>query len=301
MLQHKKISAKLHGKNRKHYEGMGFPYTKRGNVIWVFPEQVPKHSNTILPSICEYCGEKSPTKASFYWQYKNGITGKFCCENKVCQSQHKELILLLANKKHPIEKLIKICSDKGLRFLYKFKKNERPYARCECIIHGSPVEVALTNLESSQKKNHCSECVSDSKKGSKNPSYNFSKSDEERMKAGWFPGRKKWKDTLLDKDKCCVACQSEDKLEGHHLIYTEDWELKADPDNGVILCKVCHIAKNTGFHHKYGKKWEFTPMDFLKFLEERKKGNEKIDIDSMKKRIETLLSKLGEDSMHILT
>ncbi|MEH7389933.1 HNH endonuclease [Bacillus sp. JJ1474] len=73
----------------------------------------------------------------------------------------------------------------------------------------------------------------------------------------------------MEKDKCCLVCVSTKKLEGHHLFSTKNLELKADHDNGVILCRECHRGKE-GFHTKYGKNHQFTPSDFIEFMEKSK-------------------------------
>jgi hypothetical protein len=293
MLKYEKVQAFLHGNNRRHFEERGIPYSKRGDVIWVYPEFIPHNSNVVLPSVCEYCYKDKSAKASSYWQYKDGVTGRYCCKDKQCRSKHNEFKLYCSNLKTTDEKLMQICGEKRLKYIERIKKKvgkmERWYAICECQIHqGTITEVAFSNLLSKSKKYHCDDCKSDSKRGAKNPSWNPDKSDKERNSTYW-PGKKSWKKALLKNDNnSCVVCRSTKNLEGHHLYSKRDIRLRADCDNGVILCRSCHRSKDKGYHH--WKKGEFSPDDFIVFLEGK---NVDIEIlDKIKKRIVAIKEKI---------
>ncbi len=62
-----------------------------------------------------------------------------------------------------------------------------------------------------------------------------------------------WKKTILERDNfTCQKCKKRGgELVGHHIFNFADFpEFKLSIDNGITLCKNCHIQ----FHKKYGKR-----------------------------------------------
>ena len=61
---------------------------------------------------------------------------------------------------------------------------------------------------------------------------------------------------------CCKICKSKEDINAHHLFGQKEYpDKRFDVDNGVTLCKKCHIL----VHKKYGYETDekMTP-DFLK-------------------------------------
>jgi len=76
-------------------------------------------------------------------------------------------------------------------------------------------------------------------------------------------GMNKFKREVLERDNyTCVCCGYDDELEIHHLEgVTENPDLMAVVDNGVTLCRYCHLK----FHHIYTRKG-FNSNDFSEFM-----------------------------------
>lgn len=60
-----------------------------------------------------------------------------------------------------------------------------------------------------------------------------------------------WRRKVFDRDdNKCVKCGSKDKLDPHHIIEWDDApELRLDVDNGMTLCRKCHMK-----HHAEDRK-----------------------------------------------
>lgn len=51
-----------------------------------------------------------------------------------------------------------------------------------------------------------------------------------------------WRNNVIDRDKKCVKCGTTEGLEAHHIKHFADYpEMALDLDNGITLCKKCHI------------------------------------------------------------
>jgi 5-methylcytosine-specific restriction endonuclease McrA len=62
-----------------------------------------------------------------------------------------------------------------------------------------------------------------------------------------------WRKTIFERDNfTCQICKIKGKfLHGHHIVGVyERFDLIYEVDNGITLCKDCHID----FHNKYGRK-----------------------------------------------
>ena len=74
---------------------------------------------------------------------------------------------------------------------------------------------------------------------------------------------RRYRKSVLKRDKICQCCGSSDKSEVHHpLTFNEYNHLGADTNNGIVLCKECH----TEYHHQYGYKKECNPVTLAQFL-----------------------------------
>lgn len=70
-----------------------------------------------------------------------------------------------------------------------------------------------------------------------------------------------WRSKILDRDKVCKCCGSNESLEVHHIFsYKYNKELRINPENGITLCEACHKR----YHSEYGK--IATPINLIKFI-----------------------------------
>ncbi len=57
------------------------------------------------------------------------------------------------------------------------------------------------------------------------------------------------------------SCQSTHVMQGHHIISSTNWNLRFDEENGICLCRYCHII--------WLKQY---PTDYVKWLNEKWPG-----------------------------
>ena len=56
---------------------------------------------------------------------------------------------------------------------------------------------------------------------------------------------RKWKSRVINRDRRCVFCESEEKLEAHHISHWADDPVnRINVDNGITLCVECHAKKH---------------------------------------------------------
>jgi len=69
-----------------------------------------------------------------------------------------------------------------------------------------------------------------------------------------------WKKSVFERDRyLCQKCNDGGYLNAHHLLNFSDFpELRFDRDNGLTLCRGCHL----GFHNRYGRE----SNDFIQML-----------------------------------
>jgi len=73
----------------------------------------------------------------------------------------------------------------------------------------------------------------------------------------------RYKKSVLKRDKICQCCGSPNNREVHHpLAFNAYNHLGADTNNGIVLCKDCHVE----YHHKYGYKQNNNPVTLAQFL-----------------------------------
>ena len=79
-----------------------------------------------------------------------------------------------------------------------------------------------------------------------------------------FAGYHKFRKEVLARDGySCVCCGYDDDLEVHHIngVY-DNPEMATDVNNGVTLCKYCHLK----YHHIYSR-YGVNETDFMEFMD----------------------------------
>ena len=78
-----------------------------------------------------------------------------------------------------------------------------------------------------------------------------------------IPGYSRFVKNVLERDRVCVCCGYDDNLEVHHLYgATENPELATDVNNGVVLCRFCHLK-----YHQIYSRYNINPQDFEEFMD----------------------------------
>jgi hypothetical protein len=121
------------------------------------------------------------------------------------------------------------CGNEFVIFGYSLRRSTRPTRSCGC-------------LQKEYAKNN---------KGKNNPSWKGGKNKHERQKDKGMYEYKKFRKSVLQRDKRCVLCKKSNELIVHHLNgYHWFEEGRYDVENGITLCQECHIK----FHRKFGNR-----------------------------------------------
>lgn len=73
----------------------------------------------------------------------------------------------------------------------------------------------------------------------------------------------RYREKVLKRDGVCQCCGSKDDLQVHHpLPYNQYNSLRADTNNGIVLCKECHDE----YHNRNGYKRDVNPITLAQFL-----------------------------------
>lgn len=98
----------------------------------------------------------------------------------------------------------------------------------------------------------CQTCHHKSFRGEGNPRWNPELSDEERMGGRNNPEYVKWTQDVFKRDEyTCKKCRESKsgELNAHHILsYKDHKDLRTCINNGITLCKQCHVE----FHKRYG-------------------------------------------------
>jgi hypothetical protein len=209
--------------------------------------------------LCECdCGKQKNIQAG---NLKNGVS-------KSCGCLRKELIKGfffkdITNQRFGKLVAIRECGiDKNGSFIWEF--------RCDC---GN----LYYNTSTKVRTGHSNSCgclkftyAPDNWLGKKSPKWNFNKTYEDRRGERKIEGYNEWRKNVYAKFNWkCVVCgnkggRGEYKLNAHHLeSYQYNKELRCNVNNGVSICKKCHVD----FHKKYSK--VTTKKDFENYLNER--------------------------------
>lgn len=156
--------------------------------------------------------------------------------------------LIASWHRHPYEFVFNYFESNGCRLLEQDYKNNQQILRYVC----SCGNVSTTRFSAFQKGHRCKQCGIIKTSGPNNANYNPSLTDKERNQRDNDNKCRRWAVTIKERDsfKCRISsCNSSVNLVAHHLDgYDNHLNKRYDLDNGITLCRDCHIE----FHRKYG-------------------------------------------------
>lgn len=268
MIKEKEIKVKWCYQNRKHYEDLGYKYTKNMDEFVVKTEHLTDGSNVYVTAICDICGKESRIK---YQTYTHSLKshGIYTCpkcgylKTQLTNIERYGDISPLSNKE-VIEKRKKTNLERyGVENL--FEKDAPDWVKEKIkntMIEKYGVDNLLKDTEFIKQKNiekygvsHHFKLESEKEKylyGEKSSSYNPSIPPEVRISRRYLPENTKWRNAVFKRDNyTCKAC-GYDKghiIQAHHIYsYTKYPEYRFEVHNGITLCKHCHKR----FHDMYG-------------------------------------------------
>ena len=154
------------------------------------------------------------------------------------------------SKKYTIEEAKQYFKEQGCELLenqYRDGKTKMKY-KCKC------GRISYIRHNNFIRGGRCRKCADDALTGPNNPRYNHNLTiqDRQTMRQA-LPEYKEWRKIVYKRDYwTCQRCHQKGlRINAHHIKnYISFPEGRIDPNNGITLCKNCHIS----FHSKYGNK-----------------------------------------------
>ena len=233
MILSKFVTITLHHKNIKLFESLGYeiprykPYHNR-NKMWV------KQGTQIKVKVKDLLSESN-------------IKVLCKCDNIDCKSEPILITYQKHNKRNDGKYLCKSCSKIGSKHSNETKQKMSNYR--------------LSHPYNEKEKRKRSEKIS----GQNNPMWNPNLTYEDRNKkrSKIWSSKVKQRDNYTCQNKNCkfIGKPNDWIMTSHHIEnFAENKDQRLKINNGITLCKKCHI----NFHKKFGKKTN--KKDLEKFL-----------------------------------
>lgn len=225
---------------------------KLSETQWVneseeFIGSLKKGSNKMVKGVCPACGKERLT----YWYNIVRYGTTFCGP---CAALKKAVAMI--GKKYGRLTVESVYETRGKG------GNTKLNAVCDC---GKKVVVLRHHLISGHTKS-CGCYHREIHSGENCHLYNPKLTDEDRKRHR--SGINTWRKLVLKRDDyTCQVCGSTESLIAHHLDgYKDNSALATDVDNGVTVCKGCHIDFHINFMGGY--RVPVTRQDFEDYLEQ---------------------------------
>lgn len=162
-------------------------------------------------------------------------------------------------EKHTYDFVNAQFSARGFTLLTDTYENAHQYLDYKCA-NGHTSKIRYNKL---QQGDGCRQCFYLRNSGENHPNYSTNLSDEDRILNRGYQEYREWRKAVYKKNAYrCAICSSNKYINAHHLHNFADYpELRTDIDNGVTLCKECHV----GFHSAYGTAYN-TAVQFEEYV-----------------------------------
>jgi hypothetical protein len=268
MLLTKSVFTKWNSGTKRHYESLGYQYTKMGEILEVKVEDLPRGSSEKVDVQCDYC-EKI---YKVVWAHRTKIVDESPVQKDCCFDCKNKKAFEVFEKVYGVQNIMDVPEvrakrDQTILDRYGFSnqfQNEDVKNKIKKTNLEKYGEDHYNKTEEAKEKHKktCLEkygyeswmCVpgnSDMFKGDKSPVWKGGIHDVrwDRLQ----PEYKKWRISVFSRDEfICKKCNNKAKyLEAHHIKNWNDYpEDRYLIDNGITFCRDCHIE----FHRIYGKK-----------------------------------------------
>ena len=269
MLLSIKVELKWNSKIKKHYEKLGYMYTKMGDVFEVNVNDLTNGSHVFVDVKCDYCGKTYKKHWANYLQENNNSTiHKDSCNS--CKSlKAKESVQYIYGCDNVFQlediknKICEINIEKyGVNNPFQSEEIKEKIRKTNLIKYGFESAMQSTVIKEKRRK-YCIEKYNipympqlnlTHQKGELNPKWKGGAARNGLLRSTYQ--YRDWHDFVLKLDNyTCQCCGNKSgngrtvKLHVHHIYnFADNKELIYDNNNGICLCKECHNK----FHSIYG-------------------------------------------------
>lgn len=274
LLIQQTVNVKWNAKTKKHYEQLGYTFTKMGDSFIVKCSDLTDGSNVRVTIRCDYCGRLYDISWYSYKLLKKKQNNRDCCGDSCCtyaKSQESLMLKYYVNNARFIEnvndKIKETCLEKyGVENPFQAQEVKSKIAKTNLEKYGYRYPMQNPEIKNKTQKT-CMErygvpMYSKTKlfrerfSGKNSPTWNggLAKLRTERSSIEY----RDWRKAVFAKDfykcQCCGAKSSHKshvELHAHHIKNWADNEAdRYSVDNGITLCDKCHYE----FHSLFGKK-----------------------------------------------
>ena len=150
----KQILTSWNPNNKNHYEALGYNFTKYHDKFFVPIKDLPKHTATQIPIICDRCQKEFYASINSVSRKINNGKDVFC---KDCTKEITIALTLPDRQEKMFQSITHFCNEKGYTLLTKKSEliNNNSPVRYMCPLHG---EMATTVTRMQQRKG-CPRCA----------------------------------------------------------------------------------------------------------------------------------------------
>ena len=221
---------------------------------WTVIAEAGRSKDRMILYLCKCdCGIEKIVKSKVL---RSGESRSCGCYNK--EQVRKALATVKINDRYGRLTVIRYSRSNG-------KRASLWLCKCDC---GKELEVTTNHLTTGNTKS-CGCLHKEMISGANSPKYNLLLTDVDRDKKRKYYELAVWRSYVFKRDNYnCTICNSDKHINAHHIInFSSDKLKRTDPDNGITLCKECHI----NFHKQYGYKNNNKQqlIDFIKSISDK--------------------------------